>query len=82
MKNLKKTIGKWLCEKMGWHKEPTMKGFDGCSFNGNCPRCGSYVLQDSRGNWFTPSRDREIALKELQKETKDNGRPNHEENLL
>jgi hypothetical protein len=45
-------LPKWFCEKMGWHIAPTIQGFDGCSFNGNCPRCGKRVLQDSQGNWF------------------------------
>jgi hypothetical protein len=48
---------RWLpkrlgCEIMGWHLSPTAQGFDGCSFNGTCPRCGKEVLQDSQGNWF------------------------------
>lgn len=42
----------WFCKIFGWHKAPIVQGFDGCSFNGICPRCGEYVLQDSQGNWF------------------------------
>lgn len=48
---------RWLpkrygCDIMGWHLAPTSQGFDGCSFNGTCPRCGKEVLQDGQGNWF------------------------------
>jgi hypothetical protein len=46
---------KWFCNVMGWHKAPETKGFDGCSFNGRCPRCGKRVLMDSQGNWFEAS---------------------------
>ena len=42
----------WFCHKMGWHLAPKKMGFDGCSFTGECPRCGKKVLQDSQGNWF------------------------------
>ncbi len=42
----------WFCNHMGWHLAPRQQGFDGCSFNGICPRCGKRVLQDSQGNWF------------------------------
>lgn len=42
----------WFCHKMGWHLAPNAQGFDGCSFNGICPRCKKKVLQDSQGNWF------------------------------
>lgn len=42
----------WFCKHMGWHLEPKEMGFDGCSMNGTCPRCGKQVLQDSQGNWF------------------------------
>jgi len=42
----------WFCHKMGWHLAPVSQGFDGCSFNGKCPRCRKKVLQDSQGNWF------------------------------
>jgi hypothetical protein len=42
----------WFCEKMGWHKPPERVGFDGCSMEGFCPRCGKHVLRDSQGNWF------------------------------
>lgn len=43
---------KWFCEKFGWHKAPDKVGFDGCSMNGKCSRCGKDVLQDSNGDWF------------------------------
>lgn len=43
---------KWFCTFWGWHKAPNKQGFDGCSHNGVCPRCGNSVLQDSQGNWF------------------------------
>lgn len=46
---------RFLCLVMGWHRAPTSQGFDGCSFNGRCPRCGLRILQDSQGNWFTSS---------------------------
>lgn len=52
MKKFKIKFGKFLCEKLGWHKAPLIQGFDGCSSTGICPRCGVYVLQDSQGNWF------------------------------
>jgi hypothetical protein len=42
----------WFCSFMGWHLEPENKGFNGCSMNGVCPRCGNKVLLDSQGNWF------------------------------
>lgn len=38
--------------RMGWHKAPKEQGFDGCSSNGKCPKCGAFVMQDSQGNWF------------------------------
>lgn len=44
---------RFLCNVMGWHKRPILMGFDGCSLNGTCPRCGRRVLQDSQGNWFS-----------------------------
>lgn len=47
-----KYLPKWFCDVMGWHLSPKLQGFDGCSFNGKCPRCGKFVLQDSQGNWF------------------------------
>jgi len=43
----------WFCNTFGWHKAPTGIGFDGCSRNGDCRRCGKHVLQDSQGNWFS-----------------------------
>jgi len=42
----------WFCIKMGWHRTPIRIGFDGASRNGECPRCGKSVMQDSQGNWF------------------------------
>jgi hypothetical protein len=45
-------LPKWFCKGLGWHLTPTSQGFDGCSFNGTCPRCGKSVMQDSQGNWF------------------------------
>jgi len=42
----------WFCKILGGHIAPTKQGFDGCSKNGICPRCGKKVLQDSQGNWF------------------------------
>lgn len=45
-------LPKWFCDKMGWHLPPKAQGFNGCSFNGTCPRCGKEVMQDSQGNWF------------------------------
>lgn len=53
IKKLCKKIGLWFCNGfLGWHKAPKVRGFDGCSINGICPRCGKHVLQDSQGNWF------------------------------
>jgi hypothetical protein len=46
-------LPKWYaCDAMGWHKAPNAIGFDGASNNGECPRCGKEVMQDSQGNWF------------------------------
>ena len=42
----------WFCNNIGWHLEPKFVDFDGCSFNGTCPRCRKFVMQDSQGNWF------------------------------
>jgi len=53
---LNKHLPKWFCDKMGWHLSPESQDFDGCSFNGRCPRCGRFVLQDSQGNWFASLR--------------------------
>lgn len=49
---LNKYLPKWACTKFGWHVAPNIKGFDGCSINGECSRCGKRVMQDSQGNWF------------------------------
>ena len=46
----------WFCNNMGWHLAPKSQGFDGCSLNGKCPRCGKKVLRDSQGNWFATTR--------------------------
>ena len=49
-------FNRWLpiqaCRWMSWHLAPKAQGFDGCSFNGECPRCGKQVMQDGQGNWF------------------------------
>ena len=42
----------FFCDKLGWHLEPIEIGYDGCSRNGTCPRCGKHVMQDSQKNWF------------------------------
>ena len=42
----------FMCRTLGWHKAPHTQGFDGCSKNGCCPRCGKEVMLDSQGNWF------------------------------
>lgn len=47
-----KHLPKWACDKLGWHVAPKIIGFDGCSNNGECPRCKKFVMQDSQGNWF------------------------------
>lgn len=47
-----KWLPKWFCDNLGWHLAPSKQDFDGASFNGECPRCGKHVLQDSQGNWF------------------------------
>jgi len=47
-----KYLPKWFCDHMGWHLAPNNQNFDGCSFEGVCPRCKKKVLQDSQGNWF------------------------------
>ena len=46
------SANRWFCDFMGWHRRPKEQGFDGCSFNGKCPRCKEDVLQDGQGNWF------------------------------
>ena len=43
---------RWICDKLGWCMAPSEQGFDGCSANGICPRCGRQVKQDSQGNWY------------------------------
>jgi len=45
-------LPRWFCDHMHWHLAPQQQGFDGCSFNGTCPRCHKEVMQDSQGNWF------------------------------
>jgi hypothetical protein len=46
-------LPKWYaCDGMGWHMRPDIIGFDGCSNNGQCPKCGKDVMQDSQGNWY------------------------------
>jgi hypothetical protein len=42
----------WACKWFGWHLAPHHQTSDGCSWNGECPRCKKHVLQDSQGNWF------------------------------
>jgi hypothetical protein len=49
-------LPKWFCDHMGWHLAPKRQRFDGCSFGGECSRCGREVLQDSQGNWFSIER--------------------------
>ncbi|MHA1469273.1 MAG: hypothetical protein ACTSSP_01785 [Candidatus Asgardarchaeia archaeon] len=46
------TKAKWFCHTMGWHLNPSIQGFDGCSSTGICPRCNEAVMQDGQGNWF------------------------------
>ena len=46
-------FGQWLCRVLGWHLRPPVIEHAGINFNGICPRCGSTVLQDSQGNWFS-----------------------------
>ena len=46
-------LPKYFCTHFGhWHLAPKEIGFDGCSCNGVCPRCGKFVMLDSQGNWF------------------------------
>ena len=52
---LNRFLGTWACRIMGWHLAPKQQSFDGCSFEGQCPRCGKKVRQDSQGNWFEVS---------------------------
>lgn len=44
-------LPKVFCTKVGWHLAPLVRGFDGASNNGTCPRCGKHVLQDSQIQW-------------------------------
>lgn len=37
----------WFCIKMGWHRTPIRIDSDGFQQNGECPRCGKSVIQDS-----------------------------------
>lgn len=49
---------KFLCKYMNWHKPPGLKD---AIFHKHCdaiighwcPRCGSKILQDSNGDWFS-----------------------------
>jgi len=45
-------LGKWACDKMGWHFVDRATSFDGCSLHSKCARCGKDVMQDGQGNWF------------------------------
>jgi len=48
-----KRLPKRFCNNFPyWHLAPEKVGFDGCSMNGTCPRCGKHVLCDSNGDWF------------------------------
>lgn len=49
-------VDKFLCNFLGWHKAGKAS-FDGCSFEGRCPRCNRKVLLDSQGNWFAIGED-------------------------
>ena len=41
------TKGKWFCKHLGWHRAPKTD-----NAQGECPRCGAFLLKDTRGNWF------------------------------
>ena len=56
----------WQCRIFGWHRAPTKQTFDGCSYGGNCPRCGAAVLCDSQGNWFT-AESKQAEIERLKK---------------
>lgn len=43
---------KWFCTFWGWHKDPKITGFDGCSLTARCLRCDEFMMKDSQGNWF------------------------------
>lgn len=40
---------------LGWHTPNDKLSFDGHSIGSKCNVCGKRILQDSQGNWFTPS---------------------------
>ncbi len=48
-------ICKVLHRIFGWHYVINPEGHDGCSYYSRCSYCGKPVLQDSQGNWFSPS---------------------------
>lgn len=48
-------LGKWACDKMGWHLAPAVIHCDEVNMSGKCPRCGKNVLLDGQGNWFACS---------------------------
>jgi len=50
----------YSCTVFGWHnglgemeRYFDERYFDGCSNHSVCSKCGSKVMQDGQGNWFT-----------------------------
>lgn len=48
-----KLFNKIYHDYFGWHLPIGRIGFDGLSFCSRCKFCGSRILQDSQGNWFS-----------------------------
>lgn len=40
------------CDILDWHK-PTIISDDGVNTKSICSRCGSPIMKDSQGNWFS-----------------------------
>jgi hypothetical protein len=51
---MRRRIGLWLCEHLGWHPQRYIvpSGCDGCSIEAICMRCGYEGLLDSNGDLF------------------------------
>lgn len=41
-----------LCQLLGLHARPLDPVPHGPSWEGTCPRCGCWLLQDPSGEWF------------------------------
>ena len=52
MRRILAALGRFACF-MDWHRPGGSVGFDGCSMNSYCARCGRRILLDSQGSWFS-----------------------------